>query len=256
MKNNLKIVLMVISFILGISISLVRNANADSSIFDSKLISYIRNPYPGYENPLSLNRVNKIISHDPHQLALDTISQSLGAKEISLIDCRLIKYALPGELHKGLDHSSFQPYMCYTKVRNKSTSSWKLLNSKKAYSDDEGFRRVKVDNSKFSLKGKDDYVVAMGNYYKRKGSIGDRFLIITTVGMVTIVVGAEKSDNHTDSKNMFTSHGKNKQYAGVLEWILDMKSGKVDRSIKKSGSVTTGPVEELHGKLLYIYKII
>lgn len=166
----------------------------------------------------------------------------------------LVRYKLPSEVHKGIDHSSFQPYMCYSAVKNKKTKAWKILNDQNAYTDENGFRRAKIEDDHLSL-GEDDYIIALGNYYKKKHSTGDRYLVITTTGMYTAVVGDEKSDNHTDALNMFTYHGNGK-YAGVIEWIVDTVGGKLSKSIRRAGSVTAGDIEELKGKILHIYKIL
>lgn len=192
---------------------------------------------------------------ETYQLMLDMIKECQGSAKIYVDDqITLVKYALPEQFYKYIDHSTFQPYMCYSKVTNRRTPSWRVLNSKEAYSDKYGFRRIKLNPEDFSINGKDDYVIALGNYYKKKGTAGDRFLIITSTGMYTATVGVEKSDNHTDKKHMCTFHGNGK-YAGVIEWVMDVRSGKVSRKIRSAGTITSGPIEELNGKIKYIYKI-
>jgi hypothetical protein len=182
------------------------------------------------------------------------IKSNIGTDIINIDDTSLVRYDLPDVYYDDIDYSTFQPYMCYSSITNKTTQAWKVVHSGNAYTDSNGFRRYKIRDDQFSVNGEDDYVVALGTYYKEKGTCGSRYLVVTSTGMYTAITGDEKSDNHTDEMHMFTVHGGGKK-AGLIEWIVDMDSNKVPLSIQRMGSVTNGPIEELQGKILYIYKI-
>lgn len=206
-------------------------------------------PAPKILTPLENVKMPEVKPQTPSEI----INNSLGSSKMKIDNHSLTRYALPSAYYDNLDYSSFQPFMCYTTVTNRSAPAWKVLNSKNAYTDGYGFRRYKLNENQLSVNGKDDYIIALGTYYKKKGSAGSRFLVVTTTGMYTAITGDEKSDAHTDKMKMFSSHGKGK--AGLIEWIVDQDSGLLPRSILKSGTVTTGPIKEINGKILYIYKI-
>lgn len=166
----------------------------------------------------------------------------------------MVEYDLPSKYYAGVDFSSFQAYMCYSTITNRNSPAYKVVRSKNAYTDEYGFRRYATTSDQFTIDGKDDYVIALGTYYKEKGTCGERYLIETTTGAYTAIAGDEKADAHTDSLNMISSHGDG-QYAGMIEWILDINSGKVPRSIRQSGTVTEGPIEELKGEIISISRI-
>ena len=204
---------------------------------------------PTLANPIQLIH-DEVIKEQLKADQMEKLVSQLGKNKIILSNIELVKYKLPADIYPGIDHSSFQPYMDYRAVKNKKCKSYQLLNGSKAFSDSDGFRRIKVDENEFSLE-EDDYVVAVGNYYKEKGSVGDRFLVVTATGMYTVAVGDEKADRHTEKNNMFTVHGGK---AAVLEWIVDTK--KIDKNIKRRGTVTVSSIEAFQGELIHIYKII
>ena len=47
-----------------------------------------------------------------------------------------------------------------------------------AWTDEYGLRRYKVSEDQFTINGKDDYVIALGTYYKEKGTAGSRYIIV------------------------------------------------------------------------------
>lgn len=179
------------------------------------------------------------------------IHDNLGKALIQLNNHTLKKYHLPNQYYGNIDFYSFLAYMSYKSITRKNSSSYKIVHSDLAYTDKLGYRRYKIQSSHLSVNNQDDYIVAVGNFYKEKGSSGDRFLVITDTGMYTIIIGDEKSNNHTDKLNMFTYHGKGK--VNVLEFIVDTK--KLESSVKRMGSVTASSVKEISGKLLFLYKI-
>lgn len=230
MHKYIALIVMITSYFLGIATGILLFSNHDSE-YECNII------------------VSEVSSSDT-----DILIESIGENVILLEGTALIKYKLPEDFHPHMNHSRFQPYMDYRAVKNKKSGAYKILNHQNAYSDDEGFRRLRVDENDFSISEEDDYLIALGNYYKKKGSVGDRFLIITTTGMYTAVVGDEKSNSHTDKRNMFTVHGKNRQYAGAIEWIVDSK--KICKNIKRAGSITASNNPLFQGDILHIYKII
>jgi hypothetical protein len=182
---------------------------------------------------------------DENELGRDVI-------ELDGHNIKLVKYKLPRDFNPKIDDSSFQPFMRYEKVTNKSASAYKIIHSENAYTDNYGFRRYKVNSDKhLTVDGKDDYIVALGNYYKKKGEVGVRYFVVTSTGSYTMIVGDEKSNAHTDQRNQYTTHGRGK--AGVIEWVV---SSNIHPDIKRHGTVTRGPIVPLQGKIKYIYKIV
>ena len=183
---------------------------------------------------------------------IDVLNDSIGNDLIELSSSRLIKYHLPDMFYgDNLDYSSFQPFMDYRSITNTKSKGYAVCNSESAYTDEKGFRRYKLSTDELSVNG-DDYIVALGTFYKPEGVIGNRYLIVTTAGAFTVRTGDEKADNHTDQFNMFTIHGDNK--AGIIEFIVD--SNVLDEKVVSSGTATKcEDFKELQGEILYIYEI-
>lgn len=164
----------------------------------------------------------------------------------------LTRYDLPDKYYPGIDYSSFQPYMSYKKITNTRTPAYAVSHSENAYTDEYGLRRYKTTDDQFTIDGQDDYIVALGTFYKEKGTCGSRYLIVTTTGMYTVITGDEKSDSHTDQYHMFTTH-KDGSCAGMIEWIVDVDT--LESTMKTSGTITSGPVTPLQGEIIQIYGI-
>lgn len=190
--------------------------------------------------------------HDIQSNNIIKVKETLGSNKIMINGKSLVRHELPNTYYGDVDFSSFQPFMCYSSITNNDSPAWRVVNDKNSYTDAYGFRRHKPNKDQFVINGNDDYIIALGTFYKEKGMCGNRYLIVTTNGMYTAITGDEKSDYHTDEMNMFTTHnGK----CGLIEWIVDQESGRLPKSILKSGTVTSGPIKVLKGKILYIYEI-
>lgn len=186
---------------------------------------------------------------------LECLKKQENESIISINNYELTKMDLPSKYYgNNCDYSYFQPYMSYEKVTNETAPSYKITkSSSNSYTDNNGFRRYKTNsNVQFTVNGEDDYIVALGTFYKEKGTAGERFLVTTEKGMFTIITGDEKADCDTDPMNMFTVHGDGK-YFGLIEWIVDTE--KIDESIISNGTITAGTMEDLHGEITGIYKI-
>lgn len=182
-----------------------------------------------------------------------TLEEMLGQDEIVIGNTVLHRYDTPDKYYEDLtDFSSFQPWMDYRMITNTRSQAYKISHSSDCYTDSTGLRRYVVSEDQFSIDGIDDYVVAMGTFYKPKGQCGLRFLIVTTNGMFTIITGDEKADKDTDTMNMFTLH-KHGTVAAIIEWIVDVYH--LNSKIKSSGTVTEGPIDVLNGDILYVYRI-
>ena len=182
---------------------------------------------------------------------IDNLDDVIGYDKINIDGHTLVRYSLPNEYYPGLDYSSFQPYMDYRTITKPNSSSYPVVHGEDTYNDELGLRRSIPDEDEFVLNDEDDYMIALGTYYKPKGVCGLRYLIVTSTGMYTAITGDEKGDSATDPHNMYSYHGNNK--GGVIEWIVD--TSKLPREVKTIGSVTAGPVEELNGEILHIYLI-
>ncbi len=183
---------------------------------------------------------------------LDIVTHLKGRDVISIKKNEFVKQKLPDEFYNNIDFSSFQPFMDYKKVIDKRSPAYRITRSKRAYNDQYGFRRYRTNKNQFTVNGEDDYVVALGTFYKEKGTCGSRYLVITTTGMFTIITGDEKADDDTDEMNMFSTHGDG-DLASIIEWIVDQDHLQSD--IKFHGTVTAGPVKAIQGKIKYLYKI-
>ena len=140
--------------------------------------------------------------------------------------------------------------MLFRSITNKKSPAYKISHSENSYTDENGLRRYRTTKDQFTVNGADDYIIALGTFYKTKGTAGERFLITTSNGAYTAITGDEKADIHTDGMNMFTTHnGK----AGMIEWIVD--ESLLNRMIRSKGTITKGPVEILQGEITGIYKI-
>ena len=197
------------------------------------------------ENKIKSVEISTEVNNNVH-----TLESQIGNSTINILNVTLKKFDLPNKYYSGLDFSSFQPYMAYTMITDKSSDAYKVVNDSKCYTDEYGLRRFKISDSQFKVNGQDDYVIALGTFYKPKGVVGNRYLIVTSTGMYTATTGDEKADIHTDNMNMFSRHD---EHAGLIEWIID--NNKLNKDIKQSGTVTFGGPDILKGEILHIYSI-
>lgn len=216
----------------------------ESMAQESNIVSYASN---NMYIPDNISYEIKTLKFDPEIV----IKNKLGEDIIAINNYELLKQDLPCLYYENLDYSSFQPFMSYKMITDESSEAYGITYSSNSYTDKNGFRRYKTTNDQFTIDGKDDYVVALGTFYKDKGTAGDRYLVVTTTGMYTIITGDEKDDYDTDPLNMFTMHSDGR--AGLIEWIVD--TDILCSSILSYGTVTAGPVKELQGEIIGIYEI-
>jgi hypothetical protein len=203
-----------------------------------------------WESAMDELEVDEVAS--PNEVSAKAIIEScLGNDTIEVEGSVLERYDLPSLYYPSLDYSSFQPYMDYRTITSTGSASYSISHSVNAYTDEVGLRRYEISEGQINIDGKDDYIIALGTFYKERGTAGSRYLIVTSTGMYTAIAGDEKSDVNTDIMNMCSSHGNGK--AGLIEWIVD--ANRLDKNITLHGTITAGPVEELTGEILYIYKI-
>lgn len=171
---------------------------------------------------------------------------------ISTSNATLVRYELPSSKYSTMDFQSMQTFMNFrTAVTKKGTSAYDVCWSENAYTDDHGFRRYRTSDEQFTIDGHDDYVVALGNYYKTKGLCGERYLIVTTTGAYTAITGDEKDDRDTDQYKMgHIEAGK----MSMIEFVVDDWS-MLDDMMRKMGSARYSSIEAFQGDILYIYKI-
>lgn len=163
----------------------------------------------------------------------------------------LTRYKTPDEFYENIDYNTMQPYMSYNAITDTTSQAYEITHSENAYTDDLGYRRYKVSDEQFSIDGNDDYIIALGTYYKEKGTCGDRWLIITTTGMYTAITGDEKADKDTDELHMVHKHTDGRY--SLIEWIVD--TNKLESLVKAMGSVRYSSVAAMNGDILYMYKI-
>lgn len=99
----------------------------------------------------------------------------------------------------------YKTWMSYTSVTSTGSPQYQLLNSKKATTDKNNFRKIG-----------EYYCVALGSFYSTE--IGTRFKITFDNGQsIKVILGDQKADRHTDSKHQFSSSGN------ILEFIMGSK---------------------------------
>lgn len=179
----------------------------------------------------------------------ENVGDHIGEIDFTVNGVSFHRYDLPS-VYYNIDYSSFQPYMNYKVIKDRTSQAYGVVYSDNAYVDDQGMLRYTVSDSEYSINGKDDYVVALGTFYKPEGICGNRYLIVTSNGMYTVRTGDEKANRDTDSHHMFSKHGNK---AGLIEWLVEPSA--LPQMVKSMGSVTYGNIPEVKGEILHIYSI-
>lgn len=116
----------------------------------------------------------------------------------------------------SIDFGKFKSYMSYKAITSKSSKQYKL--QQKAYSDENGFRRID-----------DYYMIATGSYY---GNVGDILLIELENGTKFYAIKSDaKDDRDTDKENKVCIHDDS-----VIEFIVDMNC--LNKTVKKMGDAS------------------
>jgi hypothetical protein len=183
--------------------------------------------------------------------AEEIINNNLGNDTFEVNGSVLTRYDLPTVYYPDVDFDSFQAWMDYSKITDKTSSAYAIAWSSNAYTDEYGLRRYVTTDDQLKINGEDDYTIALGTFYKERGTCGSRWLIVTSTGMYTAITGDEKADRDCDAMHMFTEI--NGRCLGMIEWLVD--TPVLDPSMRLSGTITKGPIEALQGNILYIYRI-
>lgn len=193
--------------------------------------------------------VSDLVYRQPSQPSNDPVDVT--TKDVTIGDYEMIEMPLPSAYYEGIDFSSYQAMEPCQKITSTSSPAYSITYSDNSYIDDNGLKRYRVQDGQFSVNGQDDYIAAMGTFYKTKGTAGERFLIETTTGSFTIIMGEEKADENTDQMNMFTTHKNNKKC--IIEFIYD--DNALNRSMRHAGTCW-GIDPVLTGTITHIYKIV
>ena len=117
------------------------------------------------------------------------------------------------------DNSGFKSYMPYKSITNEATKQYKLQKSY-AYTGNHGIRMVY-----------NRYCIALGTYFDAPiGTYVD--LVLENGTTISCVVAEIKSDKHTDSDNIATSHN-----GCVTEFLVDTKV--LNESVKRHGDISS-----------------
>ncbi|MDE7346512.1 MAG: hypothetical protein K2N48_07205 [Muribaculaceae bacterium] len=194
-----------------------------------------------------------VVEEIPSKSDQEIITDCMGDTIIELSENTLVRMDLPDVYYPGIDFTSSQPYEDYSCITNRRSAAYQITRSDNAYTDENGYRRYTTTDNQFTIDGESDYVVALGTFYKPKGTCGSRFLVITSEGMYTIITGDEKDDRHTDEMNMFSRHGDN---AGMIEFLVDSSTlYHADNMAARMGSIHYSSIPELSGEILAMYRI-
>lgn len=207
------------------------------------------------EDRIIINDAAELISEPEAEslmTAQEIVEMSLGDSVIETELGTLKKYSLPTVFYPGLDFSSFQGYMSWRMITDPSSEAYKVISDDRMYIDKNGMCRFQTSEDQFTIDGQDDYVIALGTYYKEKGTCGSRWLVVTTTGAYTAITGDEKDNADTDVHNMFVFR-KDGSSTGIVEWIVDYDL--LNEDIALHGTVTRGPIEAAQGEILYMYRI-
>lgn len=233
--------------------SAYNSVESSNSVNERKELVQDQNVYSGYKGgEIEIHTLEYKETRDMYEVVdcMSSTTNGTTGEIIHLDNATLVEMELPSKYYGNIDFSSFQPYMSYYKVTNKTSPAYSVCHSENAYTDENGLRRYRTTADQFTIDGQDDYMIALGTFYKEKGTAGSRYLIETTTGAYTAITGSEKADDDTDKLNMFRSHGNK---AGMIEWIVDERC--LNNDISAAGTVTNGPVEALKGEIISIYKI-
>lgn len=230
-----------------IGLAIMRSAVCANEVVELEITPYEPFWFDEYVEPVISEEAAWI---DPYTAPYD-LSEMYGMNKIEFGSVSLQMYDLPDKYYPGIDYNSMQPYMSYKMVTSKGTESYRICHNENAYTDNNGYRRYKTDDNVFTVNDQDDYVIALGNFYKEKDICGQRYLIVTTTGSYTAIVGDEKADCDTDKLGMVHDHGNGKY--SLIEWIVDPSS--LEQSVKRGGSIRYSSNDTITGDILYIYRI-
>lgn len=123
-------------------------------------------------------------------------------------------------------------YAYYTAVTQKRSPQYKLLNSKKCYTDKKtGIRMID-----------DCYCIALGSYYGSK--IGTKYKITLSSGKTfKAILCDQKANRHTDSKNQYAMRNKD-----IIEFYV--QKGKIPKGVRGD----YGKLEQFKGTVVKIEK--
>lgn len=160
----------------------------------------------------------------------------------------LVNLEHPGMYYPDLKFA-FAAFMDYRTITLKGSDAYRVTNAEGTYIDEYGFRRSKIADGEFKYEG-DDYIVALGTFYKEEKKCGQRYLIQTTTGAYTCIAGETKADKDTDPHNMFGYHGN---LGGIVEFVVD--TTKLEKAVRISGNCMSATPEALQGEIVNIYRI-
>ena len=176
-----------------------------------------------------------------------------GERRVRMLGSTLIPQCLPDAYYGEIDISSDWPFESMHQHWTAGSDSAIFMSQPDVYVDDLGFVRKPAPEDQFHLYGdnNDDYVVALGSFYKTKHTCGERWLVITTTGTFTITTGDEQADDDTEPHNMFI-WGENGK-AHFLEFMSDPK--RLPSDVRISGSVTSAPIDAFKGEIISMLRI-
>lgn len=127
--------------------------------------------------------------------------------------------------------SNFKAYMDYRCITSRNSTQYKMQYDGNATTNSEGFRLYNGE-----------YMVAVGSYYAKQ--CGTRLRITLDTGkQFYAVVGDQKADVHTDSKNQHRN-------GNIVEFIVDQKT--IPSKCKQMGDMSYAPNANLQGKIAAI----
>lgn len=123
-----------------------------------------------------------------------SILRSLGNKKITVDNKTLVRYDLPDGYYNNINFSLFNALNYYDSINShKKFSGLHIIDNGKLSIDENGFMRHNPDRGQFKLN-QSDYVITTQTI-SEKDIYGSRYLVITDVGMYTIITDDDKDSD-------------------------------------------------------------
>ncbi len=265
-----------VTFIGSIIVSFDHNEEIHETIYESvryeapHVVDLVQVDHPTIEAELMIETAAEPYTEVPivevDETAADSqtlLAESYGNDVIESGNVTLVRKELPSYYYGDqYNWTNMQSLMRYTTITAKWSDAYKVCYGEGAYTDANGFRRKHTDSSsQFTIDKRDDYIIALGTYYKTRGICGERFLIVTTTGAYTAITGDEKKESECDKHHMFHPAVDGSNNVSVLEFVVGSRDevGKDYRNMGMVGRMGSAHYSEniipFQGEVLYIYKI-
>ena len=216
-------------------------SNIENSTPDTKYLIYRKTETEDFKLYKELQNVNKFVDKDitmgcSYSYKIKTVFYGKDSKvdsEFSNIVDVTVPVLLPMSIPEDIQ-GTCKTYAYYTAVTVKNSPQYKLLNSKKCFTDE-----------KTGIKMVDDcYCIALGSFYG--STIGTKYKITLSTGKTfKAILCDQKANVHTDKTHRYAVKNKD-----IIEFYVE--KGKIPASVDGDYNV----LPQFHGKVISIEKIL